>query len=278
MPYGLLDPISEGEGTPSTSAPSTRPPTADQGQGSGFDPLSFTKEIERLSEADPVLKEIDLIADAPPSLNDCLNQGGRFSELSRRKLRLLVEIRAKEEEIAMDEEHVKRVERRIDRQKKLRISALNEMLGIQLEELEDETSSRAEGEAAHSRKAYITKHAKCHEMLEDPGKSASSLTNLRYLNEQALGGAPVRGSLADLRKAQILEKETEEHFALKKDQLKVSEREDHEQCERDMVEAREHLARKKVDLGQHRRRLWRAGRRGSGRSRAWRASRNRRSR
>ena len=261
VPYGPLDPISEGEeGTPSTSAPSTRPPTADQGQGSGFDPLSFTKEIERLSEADPVLKEIDLIADAPPSLNDCLNQGGRFSELSRRKLRLLVEIRAKEEEIAMDEEHVKRVERRIDRQKKLRISALNEMLGIQLEELEDEKETKFKmvkerrERLHHSRKAYITKHAKCHEMLEDLGeKCLPSLTHLRkYSNEQSSGwSSSEREALADLRKAQILEKETEEHFALKKDQLKVSEREDHEQCERDMVEAREHLARKKVDLGQH---------------------------
>ncbi|QDZ25496.1 hypothetical protein HOP50_17g80380 [Chloropicon primus] len=247
--------VAEGsqEGTMPESTPGKEEgPVADE-----EDPLSFTREIERLSEEDPVLREIDIIAEAPPSLNDCLNQGGRYSELSRRKLRLLVEIKAKEEECLLDEEHVNRVERRIDRQKRLRISALNEMLGIQMEELEDEKETKLKmvaqrRERLHaSRKAYITKHAKCHDMLHDLSEAClPSLTHLReYSNEQSSGWSSAeKEALADLRRVQILEKETEEHFAQKKDQLQVSEREDHEQCERDMVDAREHLARKRVDL------------------------------
>ena len=246
---GPPEPASEEKGE---EAPAAEVPTAEED-----DPLSFTKEIERLSEADAIMREIEIVGDAPPTLNDCLNQGGRYSELSRRKVRLLVEVKAKEEEIQLDEDHVARVERRIERQKRLRISALNEMLGIQLEELEDERETKVQmvaqrRERLHaSRKAYISKHAKCQAMLDNLSDAClPSLTHLReYSNEQSSGwGSAEREALADLRKVQILEKETAEHFALKKDQLQVSEREEHEQCERDMVDAREHLARKRVDL------------------------------
>ena len=224
----------------------------DEGDG-----LSFTREIERLSEADALTKEIDLIGESPATLNDCLNQGGRFSELSRRKLRLLVEIRAKEEELAVDAEHVSRVAKRIARQKQLRQDALDEMLSIQLEELEDEKEvklrmvEQRRDKLRSTRRAYISKYSKCADKLDKlSNECLPSLEHLRKYSNQISSGmsGAEKEALQDLRRVEILERETAEHFASKRDELVIMERRDHEQCERDMTPAREHLAIKRADL------------------------------
>ena len=204
-----------------TAGAATTPEDGEEG-GEIQGAFAFTREIERLGyEEDALQLEIELTHDAPATLNDCMNQGGRWSELSRRKIRLLADIQSKEEEIATDLEHVRRVESRIQRQKDLRVSALNEMLSIQLEELNDEQETvlsmvTKRRERLHaSRKAYIVKYGKCAKMMESLSEEClPSLTHLRsYSNEVSVGmNDSERAAIVELRRVQILEKETEEHF------------------------------------------------------------------